>query len=107
MFFLRLLSRIPFPVLYLLSDFMYFIGYRLVGYRRKLVKKNLRNSFPEKSDEELNRIEKQFYKNLCDYVVETLKLLTLSETELRKRMQFTNLAVVQTFFNQGKSIIML
>lgn len=106
MFLLRLLSRIPFPVLYLFSDFIFFIGYRVVGYRRKLVRQNLKNSFPEKTEPELKHIEKQFYKNLCDYVVETLKLLTVSETELRKRMQFTNLPVAQAFLDQGP-IIML
>lgn len=106
MFFLKLLSRIPLPILYWFSDFLFFMSYRVVGYRRKLVKKNLKNSFPEKSKAELKSIEKEFYKNLCDYAVETLKLLTISETELRKRMQFTNLPTVRAILDTQTSIIM-
>ncbi|HCZ36441.1 MAG TPA: acetyltransferase, partial [Cytophagales bacterium] len=88
------------------SDFLFFMSYRVVGYRRKLVKKNLKNSFPEKSKAELKSIEKEFYKNLCDYAVETLKLLTISETELRKRMEFTNLPTVRAILDTQTSIIM-
>lgn len=106
MFFLKLLSRIPLPILYWFSDFLFFMSYRIVGYRRKLVKKNLKNSFPEKSKSELKLIEKEFYKNLCDYAVETLKLLTISEVELRKRMQFTNLPAVKAILDTETSIVM-
>ena len=106
MFFLKLLSRIPLPILYWFSDFLFFMSYRVVGYRRKLVKKNLKRSFPEKSKAELKSIEKEFYKNLCDYAVETLKLLTISEAELRKRMQFTNLSAVKAILDTEASIIM-
>jgi KDO2-lipid IV(A) lauroyltransferase len=106
MFFLKLLSRIPLPILYWFSDFLFFMSYRVVGYRRKLVKKNLKKSFPEKSKAELKSIEKEFYKNLCDYAVETLKLLTISEAELRKRMQFINLAAVRAILDTETSIIM-
>jgi KDO2-lipid IV(A) lauroyltransferase len=106
MFFLKLLSRIPLPILYWFSDFLFFMSYHVVGYRRKLVKKNLKNSFPEKSKTELKSIEKEFYKNLCDYAVETLKLLTISEAELRKRMQFTNLPTVRAILDTQTSIIM-
>lgn len=106
MFFLKLLSRIPLPILYWFSDFLFFMSYHVVGYRRKLVKKNLKKSFPEKSKAELKSIEKEFYKNLCDYAVETLKLLTISEAELRKRMQFINLSAVKAILDTETSIIM-
>jgi KDO2-lipid IV(A) lauroyltransferase len=106
MFFLKLLSRIPLPILYWFSDFLFFMSYRVVGYRRKLVKKNLKRSFPEKSKAKLKSIEKEFYKNLCDYAVETLKLLTISEAELRKRMQFINLSAVKAILDTEASIIM-
>lgn len=82
------------------------MSYRVVGYRRKLVKKNLKRSFPEKSKAKLKSIEKEFYKNLCDYAVETLKLLTISEAELRKRMQFINLSAVKAILDTEASIIM-
>ena len=57
MFFLKLLSRLPFPILYAFSDFLFVVSYYIVGYRIKVVRKNLRNSFPEKSTAELKKIE--------------------------------------------------
>ena len=88
MFLLRLLSRLPFTIHYLISDFLFVVSYYLIRYRRRLVKTSLANSFPEKSTLELNEIEKEFYRNLCDYAVETLKLLTITKEELNKRMKY-------------------
>jgi KDO2-lipid IV(A) lauroyltransferase len=107
MFFIRLLSHLPFSVLYVLSDFSYFIAYYVVRYRRQMVKKNLRNSFPEKSATELRSIEKKFYRNLCDYAVETLKLLTISKDQLIKRMRFTDQQFLEQFASKNQSIVFL
>jgi Kdo2-lipid IVA lauroyltransferase/acyltransferase len=107
MFFLRLLSRIPLPVLYLLSDFLFFVSYYLAGYRKNIVRKNLRNSFPEKSEDELQKIEIEFYKSFCDYGVETLKLLTISKEELMQRMKYINPEITQPFAERGQSILLL
>jgi len=107
MFLIRLLSSLPFPVLYAFSDFLFFVSYRLIRYRRKLVRKNLRKSFPEKSDEELKLIEKQFYKNLSDYAVETLKLLTISKDELTRRMRFNHEGFLDQFTHNNQSIVFL
>jgi Kdo2-lipid IVA lauroyltransferase/acyltransferase len=107
MFFLRLLSQLPFSVLYLFSDFLFVMSYYVVGYRTKIVRKNLLNSFPQKTDKELKQIEKQFYKDLCDYGVETLKLLTISKEELMKRMVYKNPEIIQPFADRCESIILL
>lgn len=107
MFFLRLLSRLPLSVLYVLSDFLFFVSYRVVGYRKKVVQKNLRNSFPEKTLEELKQIEKDFYRNLCDYGVETLKLLTISKSDLMSRMRFANRELLENFRSKNQSIFFL
>lgn len=107
MFFLRLLSYLPFPVLYALSDFLFFVSYRIVNYRKRVVRRNLRNSFPEKSEKERRQIEKDFYKHLCDYGVETLKLLTISEQELMKRMQFSNPELLADYKAKNQSIFFL
>jgi Kdo2-lipid IVA lauroyltransferase/acyltransferase len=107
MFFLRLLSYLPFPVLYILSDFLFFVSYRIVRYRKKVIRRNLRNSFPEKSAEELKQIEKDFYRHLCDYGVETLKLLTITKPELMKRMQFANPELLANFKANNQSIFFL
>jgi KDO2-lipid IV(A) lauroyltransferase len=107
MFLLRFLSRLPLRVLYALSDFLFLVTYHLVRYRRRLVRKNLRKSFPEKSDRELKDIERAFYKNLCDYGVETLKLLTISKAELSARMQFNHGNFLNQFTEQNQPIIFL
>jgi Kdo2-lipid IVA lauroyltransferase/acyltransferase len=107
MFILRLFSRLPFWVLYLISDFFFVMTYYVVRYRRKLVFRNLKNSFPEKSTDELRKIEKQFYRNLCDYGVETLKLLTIKKEELRRRMRFEKPEVLQSFADNNQSILFL
>ncbi len=82
------ISRLPFCVLYLLSDLIYPIVYYVIGYRKKVVRKNLSNSFPEKTEQELRTIEKKYYHFFCDYIVETLKMFTISEQEIMKRMKF-------------------
>ncbi len=107
MILIRLISKLPFPVLYAISDFLFVMSYRLFGYRRKMVQKNLKNSFPEKSDADLRQIEKQFYRNLCDYAVEMLKLLTISKEELTKRMVFTNPEVLMKYARNKQSVLNL
>jgi KDO2-lipid IV(A) lauroyltransferase len=107
MFFLRLLSKLPLNILYLFSDFLFFVSYYIVRYRRRLVSKNLKNSFPDKSSEELSTIEKDFYKNLCDYAVETLKLLSISKEELSERMRFNHSGFLEQFSSKNQSIIFL
>jgi KDO2-lipid IV(A) lauroyltransferase len=107
MIFARLISRLPFPILYAISDFLFVMSYHLIGYRRKMVQKNLKNSFPEKAPMELHQIEKQFYRNLCDYAVEMLKLLTISRDELTKRMVFTNPEVLMKYARNKQSVLNL
>jgi KDO2-lipid IV(A) lauroyltransferase len=107
MFLLRWLSRLPFPVLYTFSNFLFFVAYYVIGYRKKLVRKNLRLSFPEKSQADLVLIEKNYYHNLCDYVVETIKLVTISPEELKKRMVYKNPEVVKQFSDHNQSIFLL
>jgi Kdo2-lipid IVA lauroyltransferase/acyltransferase len=107
MFFIKLLSRLPFSTLYAFSDFLFFVSYHIVRYRRKLVRKNLLNSFPEKALDEIKKIEEDFYRNLCDYSVETLKLLTISREELTKRMSFNHKGFLEQFVDRNQSIIFL
>ena len=87
--FLYLISILPFPLFYLVSDFFYFLLYHILGYRKKVVYQNLKNSFPEKSHDELKKIERKFYRYLCDFFLETLKTLTISKKEASRRCAFT------------------
>ena len=86
--FWYLLSLLPYWILYILSDLTFYPLFYVVRYRRKVVWKNLTECFPEKSEEELRSIEKRFYHFFCDYIVETIKLLSLSKESMMKHMQF-------------------
>ena len=88
--FLWFISILPFRLLYAFSDFLYLFIYKIFGYRKKVVKANLNLVFPDKPEAEINRITKVFYHHLCDMIVESIKSLTISEVEMRKRFTFTN-----------------
>lgn len=84
---LRLFSRLPLWILYRISDLLFLLVYFVVRYRRKVVRENLSRSFPDRSKQERRLIEQRFYRFFCDYAVETIKLLTISEAEMRRRMK--------------------
>lgn len=96
------LSLLPLRVLYLLSDFAFFILYRVTGYRKAVVLDNLTHAFPEKSPEEIAIIQRRFYKSFCDQWIETVKLLSMSERELNKRMT-GNWEVFEALDAEGKN----
>src|SRR5690554_4319532 len=85
-----LFSILPFWVLYRLSDLLYPILYYLIRYRRTVVKQNLANSFPAKSDQERLLIEKKYYRFLADLIVENIKMRSMSAAESKKRLVLTN-----------------
>lgn len=97
------LSLLPYRVLYGISDFFYLIMYHIVGYRKKVVRKNLSSSFPEKTPQELKEIEHGFYHWLCDYFVETLKLLTVSDEALLKHIEFRNAEQIEEYYDKGQT----
>lgn len=105
--FILLFSRIPLRFLYIISDLVFFIIYHLVGYRRKVVLENLKNSFPEKNTSALKKIERKFYINFCDYIVETFRSFTISSNELRVRVQHLNQDIFHEAKAEGKNIILL
>jgi Kdo2-lipid IVA lauroyltransferase/acyltransferase len=104
---LWLISLLPLPVLYMLSDMLYGIVYYVIGYRKKVVKDNLRLVFPEKSTAEINTIAKQFFRHLCDMMVETIKSLTISQNELNRRFRYKNLDVLEDLHARGKSALLM
>lgn len=104
---LTLLSRLPLRILYLVADGLAFLANHVVKYRRKVVMDNLKKSFPDRSEAELRQISNDFYHNLADVMVETLKAITISADELKKRVIFHNLAQVQAQYEQRQPIILL
>lgn len=101
--FLKLLSWVPLPVLYLLGDFIYVLMVYVVGYRKKIVISNLKIAFPEKTDAERQKIMKEFYHNLCDTFMEIIKLLSWNEKEILKRFQ-GNMDAVNQWYGKEQSV---
>jgi len=101
---LKLLSKLPFFVLYLFSDLLSFIAFYLIRYRKKVVFDNLSKSFPEKSDREIKKIARSFYTNLSDVIVEMIKSLSLGLDDIQERVIFNNKEVLNDQFNQGRSV---
>ena len=81
-------SLLPMRVHYVISDLLFWLLFKVVRYRRDVVRKNLTESFPEKSEEELQKIERGFYHFFCDYLVETVKLMTISQEEMQRHIAF-------------------
>lgn len=98
-------SLLPLRVLYVFSDFIFLLLYYFPTYRRKVVATNLKNAFPEKSDEELKSIEKKFYKHMADIFVETFKLIHMSEKEQQKRFTYSNIEIIDKLRQEKRDII--
>jgi KDO2-lipid IV(A) lauroyltransferase len=104
--FVYLIASLPFPALYALSDGLAGI-LRWVGYRKDVIKTNLRNSFPEKSEAEIRVIYKQFYSYLCDLMLETIKTMRMTEEEYQQRVILKNPEVMRDLFAKGKSVVLM
>ncbi|MBL7858804.1 MAG: lysophospholipid acyltransferase family protein [Cyclobacteriaceae bacterium] len=100
------ISLLPFPVLYKISDLLYYLFYYIIGYRKKVVLQNIQQSFPEKTSAEHIAICKKFYRHFCDLILESLKVFTISEKEVRQRMVFKNPEFLNAYFHQNRSIIL-
>ena len=100
-----IITLLPLPVLYIISDLLYLVLYYFPSYRRKVVATNLKNSFPEKTEEELKSIEKKFYKHLADLVIETFKVTHMTKAEQRKRFTYSNLEIIDKLREEKRDII--
>ena len=104
---LWLISILPFPILYLFSDFVYFLIYRVIGYRKKTVRENIALALPHLSEKERLIIEKKSYHHLCDMFLEMVKTMSISEKEINKRFSYSNLDVYLDLEKKGKSIALM
>ena len=102
-----IISMLPFRLLYLFSDFVYFVVYRIIGYRKKTVRENLALALPNLSDKERLIIEKKFYHHMCDMFLEMVKTMNISKEEICKRFVFKNIEVYKEVEKQGKSIAII
>lgn len=104
-FFLNVLSVLPLSILYFISTIGFYVVYYLFPYRKDVVRENLSGSFPEKTGDELVKIEKQFFRYFNDLVVEVIKMNSISSSSLKKRVKFTNLHLVEEYFNKNESVL--
>ncbi|MDA9576149.1 lysophospholipid acyltransferase family protein [Flavobacteriaceae bacterium] len=100
-------SILPFRLLYAVSDMLFVVLYYVVGYRKKTVEENLKLVFPEKSEAERKRITKQFFRHLCDMILEAIKSMNISVEDMKARFKFTNIEVIQDYEKRQKSIALM
>ncbi|HSH66903.1 MAG TPA: lysophospholipid acyltransferase family protein [Bacteroidia bacterium] len=99
------ISLLPFPLLYGLSDFLFFLFYYIIGYRKKVIFSNIQRSFPELSNKEHILISKKFYRHFCDLILESLKTFTISEKEVLKRVTCKNPELINRYYDKNQSVI--
>lgn len=105
--FLWIVSILPFPIFYFLSDCVYLLVYHIIGYRKKVVRANLALALPHLTAKERLQIEKKSYHHLCDMFLEMVKTMTISSAEMNKRFVVTNLEVMTDLEKKGKSIMLI
>lgn len=105
--FLWLISILPFRLLYIVSDVLYVILYHIIRYRKKVVNDNLHLVFPNKSEKEITRIRRKFYKHLCDMFLEMAKTMSISKKSLKKRFKILNPEEFQRLESLNKSVLLM
>lgn len=98
------ISRLPFGMLYVLSDILFVLLYHVVGYRRKVALKNIADSFPDKSPEEHKAICRQFFRNFADYFFETIKMNHITDDEMRRHTVIEGVEQIDRYVEQGRSV---
>jgi len=104
-FFIRLFGLLPFSAIYKISDFLSFVLFYLVKYRRSVVYKNLKLCFPEKSEKEIRDIARKNYTNLSDLIVEAMKGFSMDFNDISKRYRIVNPEILDPYFEEGRSVI--
>ena len=102
----HLISLLPIWILYIISDILYIVVYKIFGYRRKVVSVNLFNSYPEKTLSEIKEIQNRFYRHFFDLIVESVKAVTASENFLRKKVVFKNIELFDKYYEKNQSIVL-
>jgi Kdo2-lipid IVA lauroyltransferase/acyltransferase len=104
-FFVFLFRLLPFRMIYFLADIIFPLLYIVIRYRRKVVRKNLKNSFPEKSEKEIARITRQFYRHFCDVFFESVKSFSMKESAVCERYKFINSELTDRLYEEGRPVI--
>jgi len=102
---IKFISRLPMWALYAFSSFLYLLAFYVVRHRHQVIREQLEKVFPDSSEADRERIHKQFLKNFCDVLVEVWKSVTMSEADMRARMQIVNLDVARHYLDAGQSLM--
>jgi KDO2-lipid IV(A) lauroyltransferase len=102
-----LLSHLPICFYYFVADCFFYTTYYAIGYRRKIVRKNITGAFPEKSIDEVKSLEKRFYRHLADYIVESAAMIRLKKEDYARRYRFINLEAISDGLTSGKNVILV
>ena len=105
--FVWLFSKLPFRIMYIISDGIFYIFFYIIGYRKKVVLENLKLAYPNTSKKELIVIQKKFFRHFVDTLIEAIKAITISEKSIIKRYKYKNIEVLDTLYEKGKSIILV
>ncbi len=106
-FCIKIVAKLPFWFIYFISAIFYRVVYYIIGYRKSVVLKNIRNSFPEKSDSEVKQIAKKFYLHFADLTLETVKMRGMKASDFEERMKVSNADLINSYFDEGKSVMVL
>jgi len=100
-------ALLPMRILYVLSDMLYFLIYRIIKYRLQVVRRNMSNAFPDKTRDELRCLERKFYRHFADYIVETIKLAGISYEELLRRAHLNNPEIIDPLVARGETCFII
>lgn len=100
-----MVSLMPFWMMYILSDLIYFLLYHVFAYRKQVTLNNLRNAFPDKDEQWIRKTARKFYRSLSDIMLEDLKVLTISQKKLAGRYRYINTEIMDKIFAQDRSVI--
>jgi len=101
------LSLLPLSIIYLFTDFFYLLLVYVFPYRRRVIRKNIFKSFPHASHGNRKKIKKAFYKHLCDLLAESIKNISISERELRKRFKVSDHTLLNKLYADGKNVLLV
>jgi len=94
-------------VLYAFSNVLNFILWNIVGFRKKVIITNLKNSFPEKNKKWINKTSKEYYRHMCDLIVESIKFFTINQEEALQMMTFSNTQLLDDLYKKGRNVILV
>lgn len=105
--YVKIHAILPLSILYILSDILYILIYKIIGYRVKVTRANLKASFPDKAEKEILELESRFYHHFSDYIIETIKLAHISKSEVQRRAFLNNPELIDKLMDEGHPCVIM